>query len=137
MKWAVIGCGYTGQRLVRRLLGAGHRVTAATVREPAAAQALAGRLGVPVAALDLSDASLPLHAVIHPGSVVVDSAPPTPPPGRAEKRLVQACARAGAARIVYLSSTGVYPAARGEWIDAGRRVRVIAIEGNNIIVTES
>ncbi len=25
---------------------------------------------------------------------------------------------------------------RGEWIDAGRRVRIIAIEGNNIIVTE-
>lgn len=137
MKWAVIGCGYTGQRLVRRLLGAGHRVTA-TVRDPAAAAALASHLGIAVSALDLEDpARGGSLATMLPGAVVVDCVPPGSPAGRAEKILVQACARLGAARLVYLSSTGVYGAANGEWVDESAPAAPAADHGVHRLAAET
>jgi nucleoside-diphosphate-sugar epimerase len=116
--WLVLGCGYTGQRLARRLREGKARV-AITSREAAKARELAAAIGgVAGHALDLQTAtSEALAAAIERQAVVVHSAPPRDDGGEGERRLAQACADAGARRIVYLSSTGVYPHGQGAWVD--------------------
>ncbi len=49
------------------------------------------------------------------GSIAVYCAPPGAPPGAREERLVRALA--GFARVIYISSTGVYGPGYGQWID--------------------
>ncbi|HEU5055438.1 MAG TPA: NAD-dependent epimerase/dehydratase family protein [Kofleriaceae bacterium] len=130
----LLGGGYTASRLARRLLERGDRVRI-TRRTPAGAAATAAALG-PGAEVRVADLTEPasLRGLIEPGAVVVHSAPPASPPsaGRGgttaearlldlvaadETRLVDVLASAGARRLVYLSSTGVYPPGAGAWID--------------------
>jgi nucleoside-diphosphate-sugar epimerase len=111
--WLIIGCGYTGTELARTLALSGPptRVTI-TRRDPAAARALAGSLGVRGVGAELPD----LGAVeVAPGTIVVCLAPPGPDPAGEIDALV-AAAR-DAARIVYVSSTGVYGPGHGAWVD--------------------
>jgi nucleoside-diphosphate-sugar epimerase len=115
--WVIIGCGYTGTHLARRLVESGAEV-AVTRRTRAAADELASSVGVAAHVADLLDPAT-LDGVIRAGAIVVDSAPPSSSDGLAETSLANAAADAGAHRIVYISSTGVYPAGGddSDWID--------------------
>ena len=90
----ILGCGYTGQRVAKRFLAMGARVTA-TTRHP---QRLAGLGAEIIGAEDLSQ-----H--VRPGMLVLHSIPPGGP-----ARLLDPL-RNMARRVVYLSSTAVYGAA--------------------------
>ena len=93
----ILGCGFTGQRVARRFLAGGANVTV-TTRTPERLAGLA-QLGARVITLDdLAD-----H--LRPGSLVLHSIPPSGPPN-----LVDTLGTAPA-RVVYLSTTGVYGAA--------------------------
>jgi nucleoside-diphosphate-sugar epimerase len=95
--WLVIGAGYTGARVVEMLRARGDEV-AATRRD----------------VLDVGRASVEEIARMVPaGGVVVVTAPPS----GGEAKVAEAAARAGAKRIVYVSSTGVYAPAGGAWVD--------------------
>ena len=90
----ILGCGYTGQRVAKRFLAAGARVTA-TTRNP---QRLAN-LGAEIIGTD------DLRKHVRPGTLVLHSIPPDGPAGLLDPL------RDNAARVVYLSSTAVYGAA--------------------------
>lgn len=108
--FAILGCGYTGERVARRLLSRGLPVLA-TSRHPERLRLPGARL----LRLDLADpASLAdLRRALPPGVRVLHSVPllrdaagafadPTPQ--------LLACLPPAAARVVYLSTTGVYGA---------------------------
>ncbi|WP_428267463.1 NAD-dependent epimerase/dehydratase family protein [Haliangium sp.] len=138
--WVIVGCGYTGLRLARRLLGAGARVWA-TRRESVAVDQLGHALGAgaEVRALDLDDdRGLAALAGWMPRSArVVHAAPPGQPAGAGERALVAACAEAGAGRIVYLSSTGVYGPGDGAWVDEDVPVGPTSSRGQARLEAES
>lgn len=115
----ILGCGYTGAEVARQARGRYRRVVG-TVRDPARIPGLAA-LGVEVHRLaDLSPtaaAALLLDGPSpdRPPHLVVAH----PPDGRDGARAALIAAAAAGAplrppRIVYLSSTGVYGAARGQ-----------------------
>jgi nucleoside-diphosphate-sugar epimerase len=156
--WVIIGCGYTGTRLARRLLQHGAEVWATRRSEKAAAE-LAAELAAHVRDPALHDREPALHAraldkadpglraFLPRGAVIVDSAPPGPS-GRggetggdkgawAERNLVEAAAAASAARIVYISSTGVYPPGDGSWIDESCPVDPAAGHGSARLEAET
>lgn len=116
--WAIVGCGFTGEHVVARLVADGvprERIVVTSRREDRAAD-LEARLGVRAAAVDPFDAGA-LAAVLPDGAVIVDSVPPDrerPPHAHA---LVAAAAPRRARRIVYLSSTGVYGRGDGARVD--------------------
>lgn len=109
----ILGCGYTGVRVARRCLDRGMRVVV-TTRDPARLHELA-QAGATVYPLEAqSAASLRgLRDMLDPDAIVLHSLPlieradaphdPTP-------ALIEALG-ARAARLVYLSTTGVYGAA--------------------------
>jgi nucleoside-diphosphate-sugar epimerase len=90
----ILGCGYTGQRVAKRFLAMGARVTA-TTRNP---ERLAG-LGAEI----ITTGDLPKY--VRPGMLVLHSIPPEGPTGLLDPL------RNMARRVVYLSSTAVYGAA--------------------------
>ena len=95
--WFVIGVGYTGRRLVARLLAEGERVTA-TRRHG----------GNRTIALDLAR---PETVRIPADATVVCLAPPGGDPAGEVSLL------AGGRRLVYVSSTAVYAPGNGGWVD--------------------
>jgi len=118
--WLIIGCGYTGTQLARTLASQGRagEVTI-TRRDGEVARALGAALGVRGERLDLS-LSDPLAdpgaaLAVPPGAIVVSMAPPGGDPA-GEIRALLALAR-DAARLVYISSTGVYGPGHGAWVD--------------------
>lgn len=124
--WVVIGAGYTGERVVQMLRARGDDVVA-TRRQA----------GEGVVALELASASVEeIAAVIGEGAVVVVTAPPGDAVGGAEDRIARAAAAAGAKRIVYVSSTGVYAAAAGAWVDETFAVAPIAASGRARLAAE-
>jgi nucleoside-diphosphate-sugar epimerase len=90
----ILGCGYTGQRVAKRFLDRGARVTA-TTRNPSR---LAGVGAEIIATCDFAKC-------MRPGMLVLHSIPPDGPAGLLDPL------RDKAARVVYLSSTAVYGAA--------------------------
>jgi nucleoside-diphosphate-sugar epimerase len=129
--WFLIGCGYTGERLARALIAAGDYVTIAR-RDRAEVARLARDLGANGVHADLADPAT-LLGVIPPAARVVCLAPPGPDPAAELRALGAACA--GARRLVYVSSTGVYAPGDGGWVDerwpiapttAAGRARVVA-----------
>jgi nucleoside-diphosphate-sugar epimerase len=115
--WLLVGSGYTGTRLARRLLAAGARVVA-TRRTADAAARTAADLG-PAADVRVADLQ---HAgsvaeLVPAGAFVVHTAPPAAAAAAGEENLVAAAAAAGARRLVYVSSSGVYGGGTGDWID--------------------
>jgi len=90
----ILGCGYTGQRVAKRLLDRAVRVTAAT-RNPSRLAGLGAEI---IATRDVA-------ACVRPGMLVLHSIPPDGPPGLLDPL------RDKAARVVYLSSTAVYGSA--------------------------
>jgi nucleoside-diphosphate-sugar epimerase len=116
MTWVILGCGYTGERVARRLLSDGERVIA-TARRDDAARALAAKLpGLDARVADVFDEAS-LRAAIPGAAVVVDSVPPDLERGPHGAHVARALASAGGGRVVYLSSTGVYPKGDGAVVD--------------------
>lgn len=111
--WVIVGCGYTGAYLARALAGRGVPLVI-TRRDRAAAAELAQQLGAKGAGVDLGDPST-LDGVIPDGAIVACLAPPGHDPAFEIQTLVRAARRA--AKLVYVSSTGVYAPARGDWVD--------------------
>ena len=111
--WFLVGCGYTGTRLARVLVGEGADLTI-TRRTTAAAQESAEALGARGVMADLGDPAT-LIGMIPADAIVVCLAPPGAAPAEEIRGLVAAARHAR--RIVYVSSTGVYAAGGGAWVD--------------------
>jgi len=103
-RWVVIGAGYTGARVADVVRTRGDDVVATRRRD-----------GFDLAAASVEDVA----AVVRGANVVVLTAPPSDANGGAEAKLAAAAAREGVARIIYVSSTGVYAPADGAWVDEG------------------
>src|SRR5690242_15405599 len=119
--WLIVGCGYTGTQLARTLaaepaLAAGIVITR---RDREVARALGAALGVRGERVDLAEtaaaAAAPSSPLVSPGAIVVCSAPPGADPAAEIRALFTLVP--DAARIVYLSSTGVYGRGEGAWVD--------------------
>lgn len=104
----ILGCGYTGARVAALMLEQGFRVVA-TARDAGRLDALAA-LGVEAASFDAAAPSAParLADLAPPGCLALHSIPTLA--GGCDAAIVPALA-ARAARLVYLSTTGVYGAA--------------------------
>ncbi len=111
--WVIAGCGYTGTHLANRLAADGAPVIA--TRRGHFPPGLDGR--VQQRRADLAEPAA-LAGWIPAGAIIVHAAPPADDdPGAGERNLVAAAAAAGAGRIVYVSSTGVYGPGDGGWVD--------------------
>ena len=111
----LVGCGYVGTRLARRLKAQGPVL--AVVRRPPVAADLAAQ-GIPAIAFDLDVAGASL-AVPQPLSALVYLAPP-PDAGTEDLRLVrllEALGEAWPGVLLYLSTTGVYGDTGGSPVD--------------------
>jgi nucleoside-diphosphate-sugar epimerase len=111
--WFVIGCGYTGTALVRMLVSRGDTVTL-TRRDAAVAEAQGRELGARGLGADLGDPASLAALAIPPDAIVVCLAPPAADPAGEIRNLIDA---APGARLVYVSSTGVYGPGHGAVVD--------------------
>lgn len=129
-RWLIVGCGYTGAALARRLVAAGQDVVV-TRRDAATAAATARALGDGVRgiAADLRADALALPAA----DVVACLAPPGDDPAAEMRRL--ACAARGA-RLIYVSSTGVYAPGGGAWVDEAWPTEPITASGRARLAAE-
>ncbi|HEY0484072.1 MAG TPA: NAD-dependent epimerase/dehydratase family protein [Kofleriaceae bacterium] len=124
--WLILGAGYTGTQLARTLRSRPDLAASVTVtrRDREVARALGAALGVRGERADLSDpASLDVPA----GAVVVCTAPPGGDPAGEIRALIEAAREA--ARIVYVSSTGVYGPGHGAWVDERWPIAPITASG--------
>jgi len=131
--WVILGAGYTGSALARRLVTEGQRVLL-TRRSAGKAIAAAEPLG-PAAtgiAMDLAD---PASLVFPPDAVVVCLAPPGRDPAGEIGALVQAAR--GCERLVYVSSTGVYAPGGGAWVDESWPLQPITSSGRARLAAEA
>jgi nucleoside-diphosphate-sugar epimerase len=115
----IIGCGYVGQRLAQRLLQAGLPVLAlARSEQPEKLR----QLGLAVVRGDL-DGALP--ALSSQGTLLYYLAPP-PGQGSVDSRLAGFLRHLESyglpARMVLISTTGVYGDCGGDWVDESRRL---------------
>lgn len=132
--WVVIGCGYTGMRLARVLVAEGHHVTV-TRRDRAALQVIGAELaGVRPVPADLAQPAT-LEGLVPEGAVVVCLAPPGAAPA-VEIRALLATA-AGARKIVYVGSTGVYAAGGGAWVDESWPIAPVTPSGKARVIAEA
>jgi nucleoside-diphosphate-sugar epimerase len=117
-KILVLGCGYVGQRLVPRLLEAGHPVVA-TTSDRQVAEALQ-RIGAETTAYRLGSGTPPSAKMFLDVSAIVHLAPPADQATVAEEvtPLLRACSDSLRA-YVYGSSTGAFgsPPSPGTWVD--------------------
>lgn len=113
--WVILGAGYTGGFLAARLVRDGQRVIV-TRRDEANARAAVLALGASADARGVAmDLARPETLVFPDGANVICLAPPGAHPREEIEALVRAAR--GAHRLVYISSTGVYPPAGGNWVD--------------------
>ena len=131
--WVVLGAGYTGGALAKRLVAEGQRVlvTRRTAGDAIKASLPLGNAAMGIA-MDLRDRT---SLAIPPGSIVVCLAPPGEDPGSEIGALVHACRACD--RLVYVSSTGVYPPANGEWVDESWPVEPTTIAGHRRAIAEA
>lgn len=135
----IVGCGYTGRRLARRLSEAGHRVTG-TTRDAARATRLAEG-GIRPLLVDLAEPSGVARLEEEAPEVCFYLVPPLPSErsdeegaegavGSGRRRrgrparvgleaVVRALRRAPLEAFVYGSSTSVYGDRGGDWVDEG------------------
>lgn len=131
--WFIVGCGYTGTRLARALVGQGADVTI-TRRDAAAVADQAGQLGARGLRVDLADPST-LRGAVAPGAIVAVLAPPAADPAREIAGLLDAIGD-DAKRIVYVSSTGVYAPGGGAWVDESWSLAPITSSGAARVAAE-
>lgn len=119
----IVGCGYLGQRIARREREQGNRVLA-LVRSAETASALRAQ-GLEVLQADLDDPAT--LAGLPAGPAIVYYLAPPPPHGRSDPRIAHflSAIEAGArpARVVLVSTSGVYGDCHGEWVDESRPPR--------------
>lgn len=135
-RWIIVGAGFTGARIAQQLQLAGHANIVVTRRRVADAAAVAAAIGLDVLPLgiDLDDAtSCAALTDLAAGAIVVHSAPPTS--DAAEANLIAACA--AAARIVYISSTGVYGAGHGQLVDETTPIAPLSQAGQHRAAAEA
>ena len=115
----IIGCGYIGQWVGRVYRERGDSVRG-LVRSPESARQLAGS-GIPAVALNLGEDDL---APLAPGGERLFHFAPPPPQGRKDFwtwRLTESFDQQGhPAKLVYISTTGVYGDCGGAWVDESR-----------------
>ena len=128
----LIGCGYVGTKLARRLVGQGEEVTIAR-RDPEEVARIASELGVRGVRVDLAQPAT-LAGVVPPDAIVVALAPPGDDPAAEIRALVHAAARAQ--RVVYVSSTGVYAPGGGAWVDEQWPLEPVTASGRARLVAE-
>ena len=111
----IVGCGYVGSRLARRLES--FDVTA-VVRTPQSAAALE-RQGIRAIALDLDRARLGAHIPERLEQAATFYLAPPPQQGESDLRLDRflQLATVPPATFIYMSTTGVYGDAKGETVD--------------------
>lgn len=131
--WVIVGCGYTGAYLARALAERGAPLVI-TRRDLAAAEELARPLGATARRVDLGEPAT-LAGAIPDGAIVACLAPPGPDPA-AEIAALVAAAR-GAAKLVYVSSTGVYAPAHGAWVDEQWPVAPVTAAGRARVAAEA
>lgn len=108
----IVGCGYTGRRLTERLKTSGAHVRGFATREASLRQiAAAGAQALP---LDLDAAVAPLEVG---GHLVYYAVPPARQAGDPRLERFLASLTGAPARIVYLSTTGVYGDQSGAAVD--------------------
>ncbi len=107
--WVLLGCGYTGERLLRVLLDMGERVIATRQTESGCDQ-LKERYPTPF--LQCRQYSLGDAFKLPEKAIVLLSTPPGANSPQQEE--VFAKIMSESVRVVYLSTTGVYPAMHGE-----------------------
>lgn len=110
-----------------------------TRRSAEDAEGIARTLSVHGRALDLERSADVLVAPewLPRGAIVVDCAPPSARGPDAERELVRSAHTAGAVRIVYISSTGVYPPGDGGWIDERSPVGPTSHHGHARLAAET
>jgi nucleoside-diphosphate-sugar epimerase len=115
--WIIVGCGYTGTQLARSLVARPELAAEVTItrRDGEVARALGAALGVRGERAELAELGQPGGLEVPAGAIVVCTAPPGPDPAGEIRALVGAAR--DAARIVYVSSTGVYGPGGGAWVD--------------------
>ena len=115
--WVILGCGYTGTQLARTLVARPELAAGVTVtrRDAEVARALGAALGARGERADLAELGRPGGLELPDGAIVVCTAPPGPDPAGEIRALLSAVRHA--ARIVYVSSTGVYAPGGGAWVD--------------------
>jgi nucleoside-diphosphate-sugar epimerase len=127
-----VGCGYTGTHLARALVAQGAEVTIA--RRSAEVHALAGGLGVRGVRADLADPGS-LAGLVAPHAIVVCLAPPGADPAGELRALIETAR--DAARLVYVSSTGVYAPGGGAWVDEGWPIAPVTTSGRARVAAEA
>lgn len=114
MRFLILGCGYTASRVAHKLIDQGHTV-AATTRRPDRLEHLA-RSGVAIHFWDAlqGDAVERVRGIVEPGVRVLHSVPPIVLGGSASDptHLIVEALGDPPARVVYLSTTGVYGSLR-------------------------
>lgn len=108
--WFILGCGYTGTALAKRVISDGERAIV-TRRDAQVAATIAAELGAEPRAVDLAHPCEPAPV----GSIVVCCAPPGAAPASEVANL--AALAIGASKLIYVSSTGVYAPGGGAWVD--------------------
>ncbi|HET9621480.1 MAG TPA: NAD-dependent epimerase/dehydratase family protein [Kofleriaceae bacterium] len=136
MTWLILGAGFTGSALARALRARGEPGDSIVVtrRDREAARQLAASLGVRGERFDLAD---PAPLVVPPGAIVVCAAPPGRDPAGEIRRVIAAAAAAGARKLIYVSSTGVYGPGHGAWVDETAPIAPITASGHARVAAEA
>ncbi|MDP2479565.1 MAG: NAD-dependent epimerase/dehydratase family protein [Candidatus Palauibacterales bacterium] len=131
----IVGCGYTGLRLGRRLGSEGHRVMG-TTRSPDRVPELRGA-GIEARLLDLGQPGATRVLGRESPDVVFYLAPPIgEDPGAEIEALLRVLGRAPLEAFVYASSTSVYGDRGGEIVDASTLPRPDSPAGRARLATE-
>ncbi len=125
-RWWILGCGYTGTHLAHTLLARPELAAEITItrRDGEAARTQAAALGVRGARADLGD---PSSLVVPEGAIVVCTAPPGADPAGEIRALIEAAH--GAAKLIYVSSTGVYAPGHGAAVDEAWPIAPVTASG--------
>jgi nucleoside-diphosphate-sugar epimerase len=131
----IVGCGYTGMRLGRRLVSEGHSVVG-TTRSPDRVPELAG-VGIEARVLDLGARGAARALGRESPDVVFYLAPPIgEDPGAEIEALFRVLGRAPLEAFVYASSTSVYGDRGGEVVHASTLPRPDSPAGRARLATE-
>lgn len=124
-RWVVVGAGYTGARLATVLRARGDEVIATRRRDDG-----------DVRAVDLARPTT-LDGLFAAGDRVVITAPPIDGAGTGERALGAAARAANVARLIYVSSTGVYAPAAGAWVDEDFAIAPTTATGHARVAAEA
>jgi nucleoside-diphosphate-sugar epimerase len=128
----IVGCGYIGQRVARRLQAGGHSVTGLVRRSGSALELAATGIGALV--LDL-DRDIP---TLDAGFRAVFYFAPPPGDGMTDTRMTRVLAALvpPPRRIVYISTSAVYGDCDGAWIDEDHPLQPTTARGTRRLDAE-